>query len=46
MSQLFEQLSGNLLDLGYKNKPINFKDQKLKSIEIIEPNSDDICSLF
>ncbi len=46
MAKLFEELSGNLLDLGLRNKLINFKDQKLRSIEIVEPDSDELFSLI
>ena len=45
MANLFEKLAGNLLDLSLKNKLLNFKDQKLKSIEIVEPDSDELFSL-
>ena len=45
MATLFERLSGNLLDLGLRNKLLNFKDQKLRSIEIVEPDSDELFSL-
>ena len=46
MATLFERLSGNLLDLGLRNKLLNFKDQKLRSIEIIEPDSDELFSML
>ena len=42
MGSLFEKLSSNLLDLGARNKLLNFKDQKLKSLEIINPLPNDI----
>lgn len=45
MANLFEKLAGNLLDLGLRNKLLNFKDQKLRSIEIVEPDSDELFSL-
>ena len=45
MANLFEKLAGNLLDLGLRNKLLNFKDQKLRSIEIVEPDSDEIFNL-
>lgn len=45
MATLFERLSGNLLDLGLNNKLLNFKQSKLRSIEIIEPDSDELFSL-
>ena len=45
MATLFEKLSANLLDLGLRNKLLNFKDQKLRSIEIVEPDSDELFSL-
>ena len=46
MANLFEKLAGNLLDLGLRNKLLNFKDQKLRSIEIVEPDSDELFSLI
>lgn len=39
MPTLFENLSSKLLDLGLRNKSINFKDNKLRSIEIIDPDA-------
>ena len=46
MSSLFEKLSSNLLDLGARNKLLNFKDQKLKSLEIINPIANDVFKLL
>ena len=46
MASLFEKLAGNLLDLGLRNKLLNFKDQKLRSIEITDPDPDELYSLL
>ena len=46
MASLFEKLAGNLLDLGFRNKLLNFKDSKLRSIEIIEPDSDELLEMI
>lgn len=35
MPTLFENLSSKLLDLGLRNKSINFKDNKLRSSQIV-----------
>lgn len=44
MGNLFKRLSSNLLDLGLRNKLLNFKEQKLRFIKIIDPNIDNIFS--
>ena len=46
MAKLFETLSHNLLDLGLRNRLINFKDQRLRSIEIVDPDTDELFSLI
>ena len=45
MATLFEKLASNLLDLSLKNRALNFKDEKLRSIELIEPDPDKIFDL-
>ena len=46
MDELRETLANNLLELDKKNKLINFRDYKLKSIEVVRPSLEEVFNMI